>query len=401
MAELEARAGGVQPAVAEPPKAAGGAANLLTGPDAMAAFGSGMVAAPLSGLAGVAGAVLPGPEGQGADWQRRLAETLSFKPRTQGGELLTKAAAVPFDLLHKGAVALGQKAQDAGASPGVATAVQTGAELLPQALLPAGVKAIAPAAEAGAVSLMRSTLKPPKAAVLSGDADSAIMTMLRDGTMPTKSGLEKMRAEIDALDVQITDAVANSQGNVNKVAIGRLLQQKLDQVRKQANPNADMKAVRDAWIEFVDHPLLQRSNLIPVQLAQEMKRATYRELGKKAWDQQQTASAESQKTIARGLKEGVAAAVPEAVPINGRMSELINASDLLEGRLATSGNKNPVSFGALAHDNTGMLAWLLDRSEAGKGAAAQLLYKGSRPSGMPAGLLESILASEQEKAARK
>ncbi len=377
-----------------PQKTAGGVANLLTGPDTMLALGSGALAGPASGFAGLAGAVLPGPEGQGADWASKVAQALSYKPRTQGGELLTKGAALPFELLHKGGVALGQKAQDAGASPGVATAIQTAAEVGPALLGPKAVGMAAPTVEAGAMGLMRSALKPPKASVLSGDADSAILTMLKDGTLPTKGGLEKMRSEIDALDNQITQAVANSNGSVPMANIGKLLQDKLNEVRKQANPNADMAAVRNAWMEFVNHPLLQNSNLIPVQLAQEMKRATYKALGERAYDKRQGAGPESEKTIARGLKEGVAAAVPEAAPINARMSELINASDILENRLAVSGNRNPVSFGALAPTTGKLLAWLIDRSDATKGLGANALYDMSRPRTQP-GILEAILAEQQ------
>lgn len=46
---------------------------------------SSMVAEPLSGLAGIAGTILPGPQGQGADWVNRTQEALTYMPRTEGG----------------------------------------------------------------------------------------------------------------------------------------------------------------------------------------------------------------------------------------------------------------------------------------------------------------------------
>lgn len=383
-----------------PSKAAGGAANLLTGPDAMAAFGSGMAAGPISGLGGLAGAVLPGPEGQGADWQRRIAETLSYKPRTQGGELLTKAAAVPFDLLHKGAVALGQKAQDAGASPGVATAVQTATEVLPTMLLPGaaskGGGALVEAPYVGAKSLMRQALNPPKKAVLGGEADSAILTMLKEGVLPTKGGLEKLRAEIDTVNDAIAQSVQGSNATVNKMAVAKVMQDRLDSIKKQVNPNADVALLQKSWLEFVNHPLLNNSNLMPVQLAQELKQGTYRAIGSKGYGELKTADIENQKALARGLKDEVARAVPGISELNARDSALIDASNVLENRLATTGNRG-LGVGALSPSGGNLLAWLVDHSDAAKGSLAQLLYKGSRPSGMPQGLLEGILASEQAK----
>lgn len=46
---------------------------------------SSMVAEPLSGLVGIAGTILPGPQGQGADWVNRTQEALTYTPRTEGG----------------------------------------------------------------------------------------------------------------------------------------------------------------------------------------------------------------------------------------------------------------------------------------------------------------------------
>lgn len=384
----------------QPEPLMGGVAGQMLGvPDTMVALGSGMAAAPLSGVAGILGTILPGPAGQGADWTRKVGNALTYQPRTEMGAATTNLISLPFEALHKGAVSLGQKAQDAGAPPSVATGVQTAVEAIP-AVLPFGLRATKPALESGATSLMRQALKPTKGDVLTGKADSAIKTMLEDGTMPTKGGLEKMRAELDALDAEITQAVANSNGSVNKLAIGRLLSAELNKVRKQANPNAAIKDVRDAWVEFVNHPLLQNSNLIPVKLAQEMKRETYKALGNKAWDQQKTPSAEAQKVIARGLKEGVAAAVPEAAPINARMSNLINASDVLEGRLATSGNRG-LGMGALSPHSSNLIAWLLDHSDAGKGGLGNILYKASRQGAGPNNLSGLIMEAQQAEEARK
>lgn len=48
-------------------------------------IGSSIVAEPISGLAGIAGTVLPGKPSQGADWVRAVQEKMTFQPRTQEG----------------------------------------------------------------------------------------------------------------------------------------------------------------------------------------------------------------------------------------------------------------------------------------------------------------------------
>ena len=128
MAELEAKA-------SAPPKQIG-PQDLFAGPDIMAAAASGGIAAPLSGLAGVAGTLLPGPEGQGARFANKVNNALTYKPRTSIGEMAMGAISKPFEALHAGAVMAGETAQDKlGFEPAGATAVQTAIETLPSLAL--------------------------------------------------------------------------------------------------------------------------------------------------------------------------------------------------------------------------------------------------------------------------
>lgn len=92
-------------------------ANVLSGPDAMASIASGAVATPLSGLAGIAGAVLPGPPGQGADWQKRVQEGATYQPRTEGGKMIVGMASKPGELVAQGANELGERNAEVSGSP--------------------------------------------------------------------------------------------------------------------------------------------------------------------------------------------------------------------------------------------------------------------------------------------
>lgn len=94
-------------------------------------LGSGMLAAPISGLAGLAGAALPGPEGQGAEWARNTAQTLTYQPQTEGGKTALGAISYPFEKLAEGADWAGGKATDITGSPAVGAAVNTAVQAAP------------------------------------------------------------------------------------------------------------------------------------------------------------------------------------------------------------------------------------------------------------------------------
>ena len=85
--------------------------------EAIAAIGTGAVAAPLSGVAGTAGAILPGPQGQGAEWARQVQEGLTYQPRTQQGKEALEAVSYVPEKFAQGADWLGGVVTDATGSP--------------------------------------------------------------------------------------------------------------------------------------------------------------------------------------------------------------------------------------------------------------------------------------------
>lgn len=92
---------------------------------------SGAVTGPLSGLAGIAGTMMPGPPGQGAEWARGVGG-MQYEPRSTGGKNAMSAISAPFEMVNKGARYAGEKTQDLTGSPLAATGVQTGLEALAQ-----------------------------------------------------------------------------------------------------------------------------------------------------------------------------------------------------------------------------------------------------------------------------
>lgn len=95
------------------------------------ALGTGAIAGPIAGLAGIAGTVLPGPEGQGADWVNKVSNALSYRPHTEGGKNAMSAIAYPLEKFSEASDWAGGKATDITGSPLVGTGVKTAINALP------------------------------------------------------------------------------------------------------------------------------------------------------------------------------------------------------------------------------------------------------------------------------
>jgi hypothetical protein len=104
------------------------------------AIGTGAVATPIAGLAGLGTAAARGlglTGAQPADIVERVQGALTYQPRTKAGSVATSVASYPFEKLAQGADWLGQQASDAFDSPAIGATVNTATQTLPGMLLPA------------------------------------------------------------------------------------------------------------------------------------------------------------------------------------------------------------------------------------------------------------------------
>jgi hypothetical protein len=237
-------------------------------------------------------------------------------------------------------------------------------------------RAFSPSLQQGAKSLMQSAIKPTIKELKTGKATRAIDTLLKEGISPTKGGVEKLRGLVDDLGNQISEAIKTSQATVSKGEVGKSLLDTFEKFKKQVNPQSDLETIKKAWLEFRNHPSLIGKQDIPVQLAQELKQGTYRRLSEK-YGELGSAQTESQKALARGLKEEIAKSVPSISTMNKRESELLNALSVSERRALTEANKNPVGLAWLASSPQTWALFLADRSAAFKALVARMLYSGS------------------------
>lgn len=216
---------------------------------------------------------------------------------------------------------------------------------------------------------MQSALKPSKAELVSGKGQKAVDTLLKTGTNVTEGGAEKLRGRIDDINKEITSIITGSTKEVDKATVAKALRDVESRAFLQANPEGDLAAVQKALDEFMNHPLLM--NKIPVELAQKVKIGTYRSIGEKAFGELKGATTESQKALARGLKEEIAKLHPEVAKLNAEESELLNAEEMVRTRALMDQNKNIGGLSWLATHPGEWAAMILDRSPLAKSLLAR------------------------------
>jgi hypothetical protein len=307
----------------------------------------------------------------------------------KGGPLLSmfgESQKQATDLLDRSAYRAGGAVTDtlAGKVPpevaaGAGYATNVGMQAIPTVVGAAAGKFMAkPTMEAGGRKLMQSALKPTLADLKTGKAARAVDTLLEKGINPTRGGVEQLRGAVDDLGDEIEALIAKSPATVNKGEVGKSLMETYNNFKTQVNPDADLAAIKKAWMEFRNHPMLIGKTEIPVTLAQKMKQGTYQQLNKK-YGQLGSADVEAQKALARGLKEGISKAVPEVSGMNKSQSELINALKVSERRALMDANKNPMSLALLANSPAGFAAFMADKSALFKSLVARMLYSGAGP----------------------
>lgn len=348
----------------------------------------------------------PGVAGFMAENRRRNAKLFE-------GEWGSGAPKLAYDV--------GGKVTDLTGSPAAGFATNVATQAIPALLsgyrtAPAPEAAARSLTEAPARRLMQSAVKPTLADRSSGAARRALATMLEQNISPTASGMDKAARAASSLDDVAERAVSASPASVSVNAVGQRLQEPATQAMTQVNPQQDIEAIKSVWENFKNAPLVQGAARganaaqagaapageasIPVQLAHALKKGTYRSLGGKAYGEVGSVSTEAQKALARGLREEVAAAVPEAADSLKQEAALRNVIDVARNRVLQDANKNPMGLAALRIGDNPLsaLSFLADRSAYVKGLLARLLYQGGQPSALaPAGVAGSeVFANRPE-----
>jgi hypothetical protein len=328
-------------------------------------YKAGKLGGEVAGTAGAGGVLANGARAIGAS-PELVASLASGGMRTGG---TTGLASAGVRAVGGGAAGL--------ASAGMVNPADAAGGGIAGAALPGVAKALGSAGSAVdqgsrklAEALMQSAVKPTIKQLKTGDAATAVGTLLDYGISPNQGGVDKIRSLVNGLNSQIADKIQNSGAAIDKNAVlGRLLSVR-QQFGNQVSPTADLNAIRGVADDFMAHPNFPGLT-IPVQDAQVMKQSTYQVLAKK-YGQMGSADTEAQKGLARGLKEEIAGAVPEVAGLNAEESRLLTTLDVTERRALMDANKNPMGLASLT---TNPLSWALftaDRSANFKALAARM-----------------------------
>lgn len=293
-----------------------------------------------------------------------------------------------LDMLNKGIYNAGgwvaDKAAELGAPPqvagGLGYASNIGMNMVPLEGTASGVRGLGKLASGGVRSgaewLMNSALKPTIEAHKSGDAALAVKTMLDEGYNATRGGVLSMSDNIGKLNQQVKDLIANSTATINKGDVWSRLSGVESRFRNQVNPSADLNAIEDVGNQFLAHPDLAGKTQIPVQLAQDLKSGTQRQLAD-SYGELSGAATEAQKALARGLREEVGNAVPEVTGLLSKERDLIRTLDVTERRALMDLNKNPAGLSLLASNPVAAAGFMADKSALFKSLFAKLINPGS------------------------
>lgn len=236
LADLVPGGGNTQPpASALDPRTVGAAAETAL------AIGSGGIAAPIAGLAGLAtagGRALGLTNADPADVVRGTQEAMTYQPRSVGGQAATRAIAWPFEKLAQGADRIGQSVVNATGSPMLGAATNTAIQAAPLVLLrgkrgqavPDEAANAAQAAEqaardyAGSLSLDWSALPRAFKAQLTEVAKGAGKLDRLDKAAVSRQGqLQSLKVPVPATRGQLTaDPVQlRNEGNVSATKAGQ------------------------------------------------------------------------------------------------------------------------------------------------------------------------------------
>ena len=241
--------------------------------------------------------------------------------------------------------------------------------------------------------LMQSALKPTQSQLESGQAKTAIETLLKEDVNPTLTktifgkGLDTLQSKVNAINSQIGELIKNSKNTVSKSQVVAYLDELEKKALNSALPAANLEAVQAARQEFLAHPLLKDVEEIPVQLAQKLKVGTYEDLGKKAYGELKSATVESGKTLARGLKELIGKKEPGVLGLNKESQALYDTLDVAERKAYNEWNKDLAGISTLSKDMKDQIIMMADRSAPFKALLARTIYKAGKAGEKYSGLL--------------
>lgn len=230
------------------------------------------------------------------------------------------------------------------------------------------------ALRAGGKRLMHSALKPNPSLMREAGttAPELVKTLLDEGVNVTPGGLDKLQRLVTATNDEIKQLVKNTPGEIQKEMVAARVLPTAQRLSQQVNPQKALKDVGKTVTRFMEHPTMPGTLSVPE--AQALKVGTYKQIGKD-YGKLSNATVETQKALARGLKEEIEAKAPGIKNLNAREADLMAAQDAVAHRVSIAGNRDPVGFAWVTQNPQTFLAALMDRSPVVKSMLARGMYQ--------------------------
>lgn len=237
--------------------------------------------------------------------------------------------------------AQGNYAKGAGASVGMGLAA-AGPEALSDLHPIQAAKSVI--AASGAPERMYESALKPSTTIPPVKRAAMIQTGLENAIPVSSTGVEKLGNLVDDLNSKIKaeiDAGNQAGKTVNKYAVASRLGDTAQKFSTQVTPISDLMNISDTGNEFIATQL----NDIPASDAQALKQGTYQQLKGRAYGELKSATIESQKALARGIKEELANQFPELKDMNGEESKLLNLDPVLQKAVNRISNHQIIGIG--------------------------------------------------------
>lgn len=208
--------------------------------------------------------------------------------------------------------------------------------------------AVTPDMAETASDLYRSSLKP--STTLSPAESAAVVKTALENKIPiSDAGAAKLTSLIEDYNdaIEKTIQAGNKKGvTISPEKVATRADQAKARFANQVNPAADLSAIEASKQEFLasrgGSPAVPATP-IPAAEAQALKRGTYQQLRGK-YGELSSATIETQKALARGIKEELEVPFPELNNLNAQEGKLLALEPQLQRALGRTGNYEPLSM---------------------------------------------------------
>lgn len=207
-----------------------------------------------------------------------------------------------------------------------------------------------------AQKLYQSALKP-STTLKPWERTKLLLTGLREGVPVNSKGAVKLGKELDTLNSDIANIIEEGRKTGDVVQTSQVVKY-LDDVKDRVGKTINGKSRLDDIAEIEGNFLGQYGDTIPTNIAQEIKKNTYKVL-RKSYGEMKSTAIEAEKAMARGIKDQLAIKYKQLATLNARDSALINLDEAIVRAVSRIDNRDVVGLGTTVAGTANPIAGIL------------------------------------------